>query len=126
MLVADDNEANRKILTLLLAKIGLHVEFVCNGAEACSLWAVQHFDLVLLDISMPVMGGLEALARMQTESAQQDRLPPKAVAVTANVMREQLATYRAAGFLDVISKPISRTDLEATLLRHIVCNNSLA
>ena len=119
VLVADDNAANRKILSLLLAGLGLNAEFVCNGGEACTIWAARDFDLVLLDISMPVMGGVEALDKMRLISAEQGRAAPTAVAVTANVMHEQLAQYRAAGFVDVISKPIRRANLEAVLAQHL-------
>jgi len=126
VLVADDNEANRKILSLLLARLGLKVEVVCDGAEACKAWAAQHYDVLLLDISMPVMGGMEALTHMRQHSLERGRPAPKALAVTANVMHEQLASYRAAGFVDVISKPVSRPALEAVVRRHLTCADTLA
>lgn len=125
VLVADDNEANRKILSLLLTRLGLSVEFVCDGAEACRAWAAQHFDLLLLDISMPVMDGIEALAHMRQDSAALGRPAPRAIAVTANVMHEQLASYRVAGFVDVISKPVSRPGLEDVVLRQLSSADSL-
>lgn len=117
VLVADDNEANRKILSVMLAKLGATAEFVSNGAEAVECWRQGAFDLLLLDISMPVMGGMEALAQMQDISAKDGRPAPQALAVTANVMREQVADYLNAGFLDFVPKPVRQKELAAVLQR---------
>lgn len=117
ILVADDNEANRKILSVMLAKLGASAEFVANGAEAVELWRHGAFDLLLLDISMPVMGGMEALARMRQISSEIGRPAPQALAVTANVMREQVAEYLNAGFIDFVPKPVRQKELAAVLRR---------
>lgn len=117
VLVADDNEANRKILSVMLSKLGATAEFVSNGAEAVELWQNGAFDLLLLDISMPVMGGMEALARIRQISAELGRPAPQAIAVTANVMREQVADYLEAGFIDFVPKPVKQKELAAALRR---------
>ncbi|MGY6547644.1 MAG: PAS-domain containing protein [Roseinatronobacter sp.] len=123
LLVADDNLTNQKILSVMLAKLGATAVFVTNGAEAIEHWQKGAFDLLLLDISMPVMGGVEALVRMRQISAELGRPVPQAIAVTANVMREQVAEYLAAGFIDFVAKPLKQKELSAALHRFIELND---
>ncbi|MGY6694851.1 MAG: histidine kinase N-terminal 7TM domain-containing protein [Roseinatronobacter sp.] len=117
VLAADDNAANRKLLSLLMAQLGVDCQFARDGAEALALWQQEEFDLVLLDISMPVMDGLEALRAMQHAAAQTGAPPPRALAATANVMSDQIAAYQAAGFVGTLPKPFRRKDLVDALLR---------
>lgn len=119
VLVADDNATNRKILGVLLDRLGLIAEFAENGAEACAKWRAQPFDLVLLDIAMPKMDGIEALRIMQHEAREAGRPPPVALAATANVMTDQVARYRKEGFRDTLAKPIRRAQLEDVLRRAV-------
>ena len=118
LLVAEDNAANRKILSLMLNKLEVDAVFVTNGAEACNAWRQGAFELILLDISMPVMDGLDALRAMQRDASALGRRPPRAIAVTANVMKDQIETYHAKGFIDTLAKPVRRGDLFELLLRH--------
>ena len=117
VLVADDVATNRKILSAMLNKLGASVAFASNGREACELWREADFDLLLFDISMPVMDGLEALRVIRTEAAASQRPSPVAIAVTANVMTDQIALYGGAGFEDTLSKPIRFEQLKALLTR---------
>ncbi|TVP74063.1 MAG: PAS domain S-box protein [Rhodobacteraceae bacterium] len=116
-LVADDVATNRKILAAMLTKLGVSAEFATDGREACELWRGGHFDLLLIDISMPVMDGLEALRAIRTEAEASSRPYPVAIAVTANVMTDQIALYRATGFLDTLPKPVRFQHLEEMLSR---------
>jgi signal transduction histidine kinase/BarA-like signal transduction histidine kinase len=120
VLVADDNATNRKILSVMLGKLELEVDYAENGMEACALWRTQRFDLMLLDISMPVMDGLEALRTIKAEAERTGRPVPPAVAATANVMQEQIAQYRRAGFAATLAKPLQRRDLEDLLRHHLL------
>ncbi|MCC6002524.1 MAG: response regulator [Pararhodobacter sp.] len=119
VLVADDNATNRRILAAMLRKLGVVATFAENGAQACELWQEKAFDLILLDISMPVMDGVEALQRMQKEAAQTGRPVPVAVAATANVMTDQVARYLESGFIDTLPKPVRRQQLEEVMVRAI-------
>lgn len=119
VLLADDSATNRRVLQLMLGKLGISPSFAEDGVEACNLWRQQDFSLVLMDVEMPRMDGLEALRAMRRHSRAALRAEPRAIAVTANAMTEQVESYLAAGFIDVLSKPISRTMLEATLNRHV-------
>ena len=117
VLVADDTATNRTILRAMLTKLGIDAAFAHDGAEACALWRAGQFDLVLLDIAMPVMNGVEALRAMREEAAQTRKPMPLALAVTANVMSDQVATYREEGFTDTIQKPIRRQILAKVIGR---------
>jgi CheY-like chemotaxis protein/HPt (histidine-containing phosphotransfer) domain-containing protein len=115
ILVAEDVEINREILRAALERAGHSVAFVTNGAEA--LEAVQHrtFDLVLMDVQMPVMDGVEATRRIR-------RLPPPPgqipiIGLTANVMARERELYLAAGMDDCLPKPIDWDLLHAALAR---------
>ncbi len=117
VLVADDNKTNRRVLAAMLERLGLDVSFAEDGIEACDLWRDSDFDLILLDISMPVMDGIEALRTMKREAAAMNRRLPPAVAATANVMADQIARYKQEGFGETLAKPVRRRDLEELLLR---------
>lgn len=117
VLVAEDNATNRKILQIMLGKLGVHACFADDGAQALSLWREQPFDLVILDISMPVIDGIEALKTMQREAKDTGAPQPRAIAATANVMKEQVEEYRKAGFVETISKPIRLEELTNVLVR---------
>lgn len=87
-----------------------------DGAEALELWRNQPFDIVLLDISMPVMDGREALRLMLAEADAAGAARPRVVAATANVMPDQIAAYREAGFIGTLAKPFRRKELIEALL----------
>jgi CheY-like chemotaxis protein len=116
VLAADDNATNRKVLSILMKRLGVDCEFAQDGAEAVALWRQHKFHAVLLDISMPVMDGLEALYQMQQEAIASGAEPPRAFAATANVMPEHIEAYIAAGFIGTLPKPFRRDELRAALL----------
>ena len=117
VLVVDDNATNRQVIALLLEQTGAEVTLATDGAEACAMWRAGEFDIILLDISMPVLTGVEALRIMQREAAETGRAIPYVVAATANVMTDQIEEYRRQGFSDVLSKPVQRAELAALLER---------
>ncbi|MFN4100419.1 MAG: PAS domain S-box protein [Pararhodobacter sp.] len=106
VLVAEDNATNRMILQIMLGKLGVNARFAEDGAQALALWREQPFDLIILDISMPVVDGIEALQTMQREALRTGAAPPRAIAATANVMKEQVEEYARVGFINTIAKPI--------------------
>ncbi len=116
VLVAEDNTTNATILRAMLRDLGVEARFVQNGKMACAAWSEAAFDMVLLDISMPVMGGVEALQRIREIAARQGCAAPVAIAVTANVMDDQLSVYRQAGFAAILGKPYRKAELAAALL----------
>lgn len=123
LLVADDNPTNRMILSIMLKKLGLDARFADDGAKACALWRAEQFDLVMLDISMPVIDGLEALRIMQSEAASMGKPPPVAIAATANVMSDQVAHYLDCGFVATLAKPIQAEQLAEVLTNALKTQN---
>ena len=116
LLVADDHPTNRAVLSEMLAQTGMTVTMVENGQEAVSTWnkaleAEEPFDLLLLDIAMPVLDGLEALSIIRSKEEEKHRRPVAAIAVTANAMPNQVADYIMGGFDTHLSKPFKRQEL---------------
>ena len=117
ILVAEDNSTNREVALGMLRQFGLRADAVANGAEAISALESIPYDLVLIDMRMPVMDGIEA--------ARQIRNPPSAVlnhdipiiALTANAMESDRDSCLAAGMNDFVPKPILKAVLRAALNR---------
>ena len=105
ILVAEDNPDNREILTLYLRRQGHTTVGVPNGADAVEAVQKEVFDLVMLDLDMPVLGGLDALAAIRTTEKSLARAPVPVVAVSAHALAETRAQCLAAGMEDFIAKP---------------------
>ena len=104
ILVAEDNPANQKVIGLFLNPIGAHVTIVENGQEALEALAVEPFDLVLMDMQMPVMDGLEATRRLRAGDSRNRHVP--VLALTANVLESHRKACFEAGMNGHIAKPI--------------------
>ena len=113
ILVADDVPANRLVARAMLTGAGHHVTCVEDGAVALAAVRQGTFDLVLMDLQMPVMDGLEATRRIRKLPSPRNRVP--VLAVTASAMPEQVEACRAAGMDGHLAKPIDRE----TLLRMV-------
>jgi two-component system sensor histidine kinase/response regulator len=114
ILLVEDNEFNQQVAMELLGAAGIEVELAENGALGLQLVRERSYDLVLMDLQMPVMDGLEATRRIR-ETAAHDRLP--ILAMTANAMAGDRERSLAAGMNDHITKPIDPNELFDTLLR---------
>jgi PAS domain S-box-containing protein len=115
VLVVEDNATNRLVATRLLGVMGAEVETAENGAEGVLAAERTDFDLIFMDIQMPVMDGVEATRRIRAMPPPRGQVP--IVATTANVMPQQLATYRGCGINGVVAKPISPGALLAEVAR---------
>ena len=114
VLVAEDNAVNRKLVTALLGKRGLTAVTVVNGREAVAAVANDVFDLVLMDVQMPVMDGLEATAAIRKlEALTGTRVP--IIALTAHAMKGDREICLAAGMDGYLSKPINPKELFALI-----------
>jgi CheY-like chemotaxis protein len=117
ILLVEDNAVNRIIATKLLEKRGLSVIAVENGALAVDVTAREHFDLVLMDVQMPVMDGLTATEHIRSRELDTGGARLPIVAVTAHAMEEDRQRCLAAGMDEHIPKPIRSADLFATITR---------
>jgi signal transduction histidine kinase/CheY-like chemotaxis protein len=115
ILAADDNPVNQLVLKTLLGQAGLEPTVVANGAEALEAWRTGSWDVILMDIQMPVMDGMTAAAEIRAAEAAQGRAPTPIIAVTANAMAEQVRDYAAAGMRLVVPKPLDATSLFAAI-----------
>ena len=103
-MIAEDNVVNQRLALRLLEKLGYRADVVANGLEAVEAVGRQEYDLVLMDVQMPEMDGVQATARSRERSASGDR--PWIIAMTAEVMRGDREGFLAAGMNDYVAKPI--------------------
>ena len=115
-LVVDDIEANRDVLTRMLQGLGAQVQQAENGLQALQLLQDQRFDIVFLDIRMPVLDGMATLKRLRSELP---RPQPVVVALTASALSHERETYMSAGFDDFIGKPFLFETVHQLLRRHL-------
>ncbi len=114
ILVAEDEETNFNYLNGILKKRGINVDRACDGEEALRMNAVNSYQMILMDIKMPVMDGIEATRRIK------EMFPNQIViAQTAFARPEEEQEFRKAGFDDYISKPIRSEDLLAMIARYM-------
>jgi len=116
VLLAEDNEVSRSFFTALLHKYNHQVEIAVNGAEALELWRRSDFDLVLMDVQMPVMDGLEAVTKIREAERISGRHVP-VIALTAHAMREDGERFIATGFDGYVAKPAKIGDLLGEMKR---------
>jgi PAS domain S-box-containing protein len=115
ILVAEDNVVNQQVALLLLKKLGYRADVTADGLEALQALAREPYDVVLMDVQMPKMDGLEATRRIHQGWPQGRR--PHVIAATANAMQEEREACLAAGMDDYLPKPIHLKELAAALRR---------
>ncbi|QNR25701.1 response regulator [Croceimicrobium hydrocarbonivorans] len=115
LLMAEDNEINRKLADLLFKRQGFNLDFAVNGEAALESAVNGSYDLIFMDIEMPIMGGLEATRRIQDEMG--DSAPP-IIALTAHAMDGDRERFMEAGMSDYLTKPIDLGALQEIISRH--------
>ena len=111
VLAADDNPTNQKVIAAVLAPLGAEVDLVADGAACVEAWKRGGYDIVLMDIHMPVMDGVEAARTIRALEVSENRQRIPIVAVTANALVHQVEGYMAAGMDGHVAKPIEVTKL---------------
>ncbi len=113
ILLVEDNKINQKLALTILRKLGYAVDLAENGLEAVTAAENKHYALILMDMQMPDMDGLEATRRIR--SSQGPNADSPIIALTANAMQSDRQACRAAGMNDFLSKPFNRDVLVACL-----------
>ncbi len=115
VLAAEDNATNQLVLRTLLGVIGIEPTIVANGADAVAAWEDADWDVILMDVQMPVMDGPTAAMQIRRKEAASGRHRTHIVALTANVMDHQVQKYLDAGMDSYLAKPIDINQLFALL-----------
>jgi PAS domain S-box-containing protein len=115
ILLAEDNHINRRVATLMLKKLGYEIDMATTGLEAFDKARLRTYDVILMDMQMPDMDGVQATRKIRSElpnSAQ-----PYIIALTANVLQESQEACLRAGMNDFVTKPLDLPKLTAALAR---------
>jgi signal transduction histidine kinase/CheY-like chemotaxis protein len=115
VLAAEDNAVNQLVLRTLLHQLGLDPHVVEDGAAAVAAWEATDWDLILMDVQMPVMDGMAATAAIRGRERETSRRRTPIIALTANAMAHQVKSYRDVGMDGHVSKPIEISALYAAL-----------
>lgn len=116
VLVVDDAEMNRELLVQVLEDMRLKPSIAENGLQALEMLREQPFDLVLMDICMPVMDGIEAIGKLREEAAETGRSWVPVIAFTADNVKHSMDEYLRMGFDAAETKPIEMTHLQMVIL----------
>jgi len=115
ILLAEDNPVNQRVGQHLLNQMGYRADIVSNGLEAIAALRNRNYDVILMDVQMPGMDGLEATRRIRQEWVDSG---PRIIAMTANAMRDDREKCLTAGMDDYVAKPVHFLQLQAVLERH--------
>jgi CheY-like chemotaxis protein len=124
VLLAEDNHVNQKVALRFLERLGYRAEAVGNGLEVISALEGHPYDLVLMDLQMPEMDGLEATRRIRQVLPPERQ--PKIIALTANAMQGDRDICLAAGMDDYISKPVKMNEIAAVIRRQFAARAKAA
>lgn len=113
VLYAEDNPVNQKLIILMLDALGLKVDIANDGSEAVEMASKKYYNIILMDINMPVMDGLEASRRI----IQSSNARPVIIATTANMAEVDKRKCFEAGMNDFVSKPINQDELKLTIIK---------
>ena len=113
IILAEDNVINQKVASQMLKQLGLKADLATNGLEVLDALRHQQYDVVLMDVQMPEMDGIEAARQIRQEWNQENR--PWIIAVTANTIGGVREECLSAGMNDFISKPLKKDILMAAL-----------
>ena len=119
VLIIDDEAVNRRLAQVLFQKLGWEVETVDSGARALLPLAARRYDLILLDISMPGMTGLEVCQHIRADPR---LMAVRVIAYTAHALLEQQQRFLASGFDAVLLKPISFRAVQELIMAQTPCS----
>ncbi len=126
ILVAEDNINNQILIRILLEKFGLNCDIANNGKEALTLYQQNPYDLVLMDINMPIMDGLTALKEIRDYESKLNKSQTPIVALTANTIKGDKERYLKAGMDNFLAKPINNNKLQELFYLYLSSNSLIA
>jgi signal transduction histidine kinase/ActR/RegA family two-component response regulator len=106
LLAAEDNPTNQQVLAAVMESLGIDIDIVADGRQAVDAWRVGGYDLILMDIQMPVLDGIDASREIRSIETAERRKRTPIVALTANALTYQVDEYMAAGMDGHVAKPI--------------------
>ena len=115
ILLAEDNVTNQDLVITLLSKMGYKIDAVENGRKVLEMMERKKYDIILMDIQMPVMNGMEATKAICEKYPEEER--PSIIAITANAMPGDRERYLNAGMVDYLPKPIKFKDVQDVLIK---------
>ncbi len=118
ILIAEDNEINQKLLMKIIEGYDLNVTTAINGAEAVNAVKDKHFDLIFMDIAMPIMDGVSATKEILAYEKEQNKEHTPIIAVTANALKGDKERFLNDGLDDYIAKPAKQQDIRAILEKY--------
>ena len=124
ILVAEDNPTNQRLAELTLGRLGYRPDVVSNGREAVEAVAMETYDIILMDIQMPVMDGREATAEIRRRWPGRER--PRIIAMTADVLQEEVERSQRAGMNGHVAKPVRVAELKTALKSNWAILNDVA
>lgn len=122
ILVVDDIKDNIEVIRAYLKDYPIHMEAAENGKEALDRLATDTFDLILMDVRMPVMDGITATKEIRSRQSQGTLHPQTILAITAHAFQEQKNKFLKAGFDGVLSKPFFKKELIQTIYKYAIEN----
>jgi PAS domain S-box-containing protein len=124
ILLAEDNVTNQMVAAGILRKLGLSVDIALNGVEALRALETKSYDLILMDVQMPVMDGMEATKKIRASASAAFNSKIPIIALTAHALESDRIDCIAAGMNDYLSKPVTAAMLAETILRWLPTDTS--
>jgi CheY-like chemotaxis protein/HPt (histidine-containing phosphotransfer) domain-containing protein len=115
VLIVDDNPTNRLVAANMLKEFEIHTSIASNGLEAVTAASAFHYDIILMDVRMPEMDGLQATRAIRASEGESQHVP--IIAFTANAFAEDVAACREAGMNDMVVKPVRKAAMVEAILR---------
>lgn len=118
VLIAEDNIVNQKVISFPFIKNNIIPKIANDGKIALEMFKEEHFDLILMDINMPVMNGVESTIEIRKYEKENNLKPSVIIAVTANILAEEKEAFLKYGLNDIIIKPIDFEKMLACIKKH--------